>query len=269
MEIPLNDSLTSFKIVAVASGGLGLFGTGETSIRTTQDLMIFSGIPPLVREGDSFKAGFTVRNGSSHSMNLMVKASISSNLGKNEFDAREETLSAGEAKEVAWQIRVPYGIEGMKYEVKAEERNGREQDTLAVTQKVAEAVPTRTFQATLSQMENSVSVDVEKPSDAIQEKGGINIILSPKLSNGLGGVVWYMKKYPYSCMEQKVSKAVALRDESLWQRIVSELPAHLDSDGLVKYFPTCLRGSDTLTSYILSVTHEAGWNIHQEIREKM
>ena len=30
----------------------GLFGTGSTSIRATQDLQIISGLPPLVREGD-------------------------------------------------------------------------------------------------------------------------------------------------------------------------------------------------------------------------
>src|SRR4030067_3627601 len=49
VEIPLNDSLTSFRIVAVAQGDAGLFGTGSTAIQSTQDLMIFSGLPPLVR----------------------------------------------------------------------------------------------------------------------------------------------------------------------------------------------------------------------------
>src|SRR4029077_15557263 len=33
VEIPLNDSLTSFRIVAVATAGAGLFGTGAASIR--------------------------------------------------------------------------------------------------------------------------------------------------------------------------------------------------------------------------------------------
>src|SRR5262249_15230303 len=37
VEIPLNDSLTSFRIVAIASSGAALFGTGEASIRSTQD----------------------------------------------------------------------------------------------------------------------------------------------------------------------------------------------------------------------------------------
>ena len=31
IDVPLNDSLTSFRIVAIASGGAGMFGTGGRS----------------------------------------------------------------------------------------------------------------------------------------------------------------------------------------------------------------------------------------------
>ena len=62
VQVPLNDSLTSFRIVAVASAGAGLFGTGAVEVRSTQDLMLMSGLPQLVREGDRLRAGFTVRN---------------------------------------------------------------------------------------------------------------------------------------------------------------------------------------------------------------
>ena len=64
VEIPLNDSLTSFRIVAIASSGAELFGTGDASIRSTQDLMLLSGLPPVVRESDRFRASFTLRNAS-------------------------------------------------------------------------------------------------------------------------------------------------------------------------------------------------------------
>ncbi len=74
VEIPLNDSLTSFRIVAVASSGAGLFGTGQASIRSTQDLMLLSGLPPLVREGDRFRATFTVRNASQRPLDIAVTA---------------------------------------------------------------------------------------------------------------------------------------------------------------------------------------------------
>jgi uncharacterized protein YfaS (alpha-2-macroglobulin family) len=35
---------------------------GRSLIRTTQDLQIVSGLPPLVREGDQFRAQLTLRN---------------------------------------------------------------------------------------------------------------------------------------------------------------------------------------------------------------
>jgi uncharacterized protein YfaS (alpha-2-macroglobulin family) len=63
--------------------------------------------------------------------------------------------------------------------------------------------------------------------------------MRPKIAEGLNGVIDYMKHYPYSCMEQKISVAVALQDANLWKRVMAQLPSHLDSDGLVKYFPIC------------------------------
>lgn len=268
VEIPLNDSLTSFRIVAVAHGGSGLFGTGQTDIRTTQDLMILPGIPPLVREGDTFTAGFTVRNASGRTMNLEVKAKVSSP-GEKELAPVTESLSAGEAKEIGWEISVPDDIETLSYEVTAGERDGDARDSLRVRQKVAEAVPVRTFQSSITQIDGGFAMDIEKPGGALSHKGGINLSLRPRLSEGLGGVGRYMKRYPYTCMEQKVSRAVALRDEALWKSVVAELPSHLDPNGLVKYFPKMALGSDTLTAYVLSISHEAGWKIPDHLRAQM
>src|SRR5262249_26672644 len=80
-EIPLNDSLTSFRIVAIANGEAGLFGTGESSIRSTQDLMVFSGVPPLVREQDVFRAGFTVRNAAETPLDVEMHAKVTPETG--------------------------------------------------------------------------------------------------------------------------------------------------------------------------------------------
>ena len=169
----------------------------------------------------------------------------------------------------AGRFDVPQGIDNLQYVISASEKKGGAEDRLKVGQKVVEAVPVRTYQATIAQVENSFSMNVEKPEDALSGKGGINISLRPRLSDGLGGVLRFMKHYPYTCMEQKVSRAVALRDETLWKNIVSELPSHLDSDGLVKYFPSLTSGSDTLTAYILSISDEAAWKIPDHIKVQM
>ena len=125
------------------------------------------------------------------------------------------------------------------------------------------------FRRTIVQLDKDLTVSVDRPQDAIPGRGGVRVTLRPKLSQGLSGVTDYMVGYPYLCMEQKISVAVALRDENRWKRVMSELPTHLDADGLVKYFASMTWGSPTLTSYILAIAHEAGWSIPEETKGKM
>jgi len=267
VEIPLNDSLTSFRIAVIANAETGLFGSGETSIRTTQDLMLLSGIPPVLREGDRFRAGFTVRNASGRKMDVEIAASLSAPSIKP--DTRTESLAPGEAREIFWDASVPLNIESLVWDVTAREKNGAAADKLKIRQKIVEAVQARVYQATIAQVEKPYRVAIEKPGDALPGKGGITVSFRKKLSNGLGGVTWFMRNYPYTCMEQKTSRAIALRDESLWKSLIAELPSYLDSDGFVKYFPTCRLGSDTLTAYMLSISQEAGWAFPEDSKERM
>jgi uncharacterized protein YfaS (alpha-2-macroglobulin family) len=267
MEVPLNDSITSFRIVAVATGEAGLFGTGSTSIQSTQDLMVLSGLPPLVREGDRFRAGFTLRNTTNRSLEVDISAKVEKI--SQPLHPMIASLGPGEAKEVGWNITVPMDLERLLWEVEISDKSTMEKDRIKVTQRVVPAIPIRTFQATLTQLEKEFMVAVERPKDSLPGRGGLKINLRAKISDGLSGVIDYMKKYPYTCMEQKISVAIALRDENLWKSCMSELPSHLDSDGLVKYFPPCLYGSPVLTSYIIAIGHEAGRNIPEETKEKM
>ena len=124
IEVPLNDSITSFRIEAVATGGVGLFGAGSTSIQSTQDLMVLSGLPPLVREGDRFKAGFTLRNTTNRSMEVDVSPKaegISAPLVP-----QTASLAPGEAKEIGWDVTAPIGIETLKWEVEIKDKETNE-----------------------------------------------------------------------------------------------------------------------------------------------
>ena len=276
--VPLNDSLTSFRIVAVANGGVGRFGTGATSIRTTQDVMLLSGVPPLVREGDRFQAGFTVRNGSDRTMKVDLSATATTVAGTGKGAAlpgkplagQSVTLSPGAAKEIKWELEVPAGAETMTWQVEARDRAKKGGDRLKVTQKVVAAVPVRTYQATIKQVRKKFTIDVKKPDDALLDRGGVNVSFRPRIADGLSGVVQYMQDYPYTCMEQKISRSIALRDKKLWDKNMDELPSYMDSNGLVKYFPSPFtRGSDTLTAYILSIADEAGWKIPRRLQSGM
>ncbi len=267
IEIPLNDSITSFQIVSVATAGVGLFGTGSTSIQSTQELMVLSGLPPLVREGDRFRAEFTLRNTTNRDMEVAVAAKAGG-LGKN-LEPLSVVLPPGETKEIGWDVSVPQGVEKLIWEVDLTDKGSSEKDRIKISQKVTPAVPVRTFQATITQVEKEFGITIERPSDALPGSGSVKVISRPKIAEGLGGISEYMKWYPYGCLEQKASIAVALRDEKLWKGVMAQLPSHLDGDGLVKYFPPCIYGSDVLTSYILAISYEADWAIPLDCREKM
>ncbi len=270
VRIPLNDSLTGFRIVAVATAGTGLFGTGEADVQTTQDLMILSGLPPLVREGDRYRAVFTVRNASDHDMQIEGRLTIHSAKEAQEQEARQEMLPAGSSRELAWWITVPHDAARLEYEATVKEQGVETaSDRLKVSQKVMPAVPVRTVQAVLTQVRAPVSVTIEKPADAEAGRGGINVQIKPVLAASLTGVRDYMDHYAYTCLEQKVSRAIALKNRTLWQTAMSQLPSYLDSDGLLKYFPVMRQGNDSLTAYVLAVASEADYEIPAYLRDRM
>ncbi|MGZ5199032.1 MAG: alpha-2-macroglobulin family protein [Telluria sp.] len=267
VQVPLNDSLTSFRIVAIASAGAGLFGTGQADIRSTQDLMLMAGLPSLVREGDRLHAGFTLRNASSAPMQVTFGASFTADSGKPQSLAPQAiALAPGQAQEAGWDITVPQAS-ALHWDVEATASGARDQ--VRVNQKVEAAVPTRTLQATLVQLDGARSMQVALPADALPGHGGVMTTFAAKLGSDLPGVREWMAAYPYTCLEQRVSQAVALRDAGRWDQVMASLPSYLDSDGLAKYFASMDQGSDILTAYLLSVAREAGYAVPQELLERM
>ncbi|MBI1179453.1 MAG: hypothetical protein GC201_02780 [Alphaproteobacteria bacterium] len=267
--IPLNDSLSSFRIVAVASAGEGLFGTGSATIATTQDLMIHSGLPQLVREGDRYRATFTLRNTTGSAMKVEAAAKVSPALAEPPEPVAVD-IPAGGAREVNWTVTAPVGAARLAWDVEARQQGAAAADRLKVTQKVEPAIPVRTYMATLDQLAGTLTFPAERPADAIPGRGGLSVSLRSTLGGGLDGVRDYMSRYPYTCFEQLVSRAVALRDEALWRHMMAQVPAYEDADGLLRYFQSdSLQGDDTLTTYVLAIANEAGWEIPDAERETL
>jgi uncharacterized protein YfaS (alpha-2-macroglobulin family) len=278
IDVPLNDALTSFRIVAVAESGASLFGTGSVSIRSTQDVQLISGLPPLVREGDSFSGAVTVRNTTTHAMQIKVTARAggigsTAPVTLNLPDA-VVAVPAGESREVAWPVSVPQDIGQLAWEISAQEQGGQNaRDAMKLSQRVVPAVPVTVQQATLFQLDKSASMSVAQPADSLPGRGGLSVALRPSLAGGSEGITRYFATYPFSCLEQQTSKAIGLRDAAMWQKVATDLPTYLDGDGLAYYFPPAdsgaRRGSDTLTAYLLAATNEAGYAIPQASRDKM
>ena len=275
IAIPLNDALTSFRIVAVAHAGAAKFGHGAATVRTTQDLMLFSGLPPVVREQDEYSGLFTLRNASAQPLDAKFAWTVrdrpvddkAAKVIANGDHAL--TLGANEAKLVSVPMKVPVGIERLHWEIVASGKDDV-RDRLRTSQKVIEVHPVRVYQATLARIDKPLEIPVERPADAIPGRGGVRVDVMGTLGSELTAVREYFAKYPYTCLEQRVSKAVGLADDKLWETLGASLPSYLDRDGLARYFPTDrLPGSDTLTSYLVQIAADSGREWPESVRNRM
>nr|WP_322030388.1 MG2 domain-containing protein [Paraburkholderia sp. J76] len=268
VDVPLNDSITRFRIVAIAASGVARFGTGSASIESTQDLQLIPGLPPQVREGDTFRAQFTLRNTTPRAMKVLVTP----NVPPLALAAQTVEVAPNSSREIAWTVAVPDDLAeaqrpALVWNVNAAEQGGpHAADAVKLAQQVSAAIPVTVQQATLAQVDGTLSIPVAPPANASAThagavRGGIAVSLQPKLADGLPGVRRWLTRYPYSCLEQQTSTAIGLRDAARWQAELARMPVYLDRDGLANYFPpaddSASRGSTALTAYLLTASDEA------------
>ena len=186
VEVPLNDSLTAFRIVAVAHGGAGLFGTGDATIRSTQDVMLHAALPGLVREGDEFRGTFTIRNASDRKLALEVAAQLATEgkavIAPPRLSGQTFELAPGESREVGWPVDVPVNVDQLAWDVAVRTREGDASDRLRVKQKVVAAHPVRVFQSTLAQLDKPLDMQLAIPVDAVPGRGGVSVALRARLA---------------------------------------------------------------------------------------
>jgi len=267
IDVPLSDSLSSFRFVAIATAGPALFGTGEASVRTVQDLSIFAGMPELVRTGDTYDARFTLRNGTDKAVTVTATPTLAPAVATGA--PLTVTIPAGGAVPISWSMTAPAMPGTINWTIDAVSSDGKMRDRLATAQSVEPAVPITTWAASLVQVGANTSLPIAPPKGALAG-GSVDIHLSDSVAPPLGGVRDYMTLYPWNCFEQQLSRAVALGDTARWQALAGELPLYQDDDGLVRYFPSDrVNGSPELTAYVLSITAASGLTIPDGPRTKM
>jgi len=267
VTVPLNDSMTSFRIVAVATAGENFFGDGSVTVESTKDLIIYSGFAPLVREGDQIKNAFTVRNTTSKSMNIDFQITAKELSQIPTLTPVE--LKPNEAKTIDLPLTVPAGLKAITFQIKVKDKLSGTEDSMVAKVRVDPAVPTRVTQATLFQLDKTYQIPVKQPADSILGKGGLNISAQETLVSGLAGVKSYMEDYPYSCLEQKISKAIAAENKNEIKKIIESLPSYFDSFGLLKFFPISYCGSAQLTRYVMNILEQNNFEIPQATTDRM
>lgn len=273
-KFKLNDSLTSHRIVAVVNSGMQRFGTGSRDINVIQDISILPGVSPIARAGDQTKMLTTVRNMKRKSQRLEVYGRF--RLGKakwQDFRSKKISLQAGASRELEWEMNVPHGYSGeITYEFMAKAGKAR-LDRVGIVQKVLPAIRPKILQATLDQLSGSLKKDIKFPEDALIASNRLFVHFSDSIAGGLESVRAAMREYPHKCLEQRVSRAVVLQDKKEWQTIMRNLGTYQTKWGLLMYFPANPRwqsyGSETLTAYLLQMSHQNSWKIPDARRNRM
>ncbi|MES2944972.1 MAG: alpha-2-macroglobulin family protein, partial [Pseudomonadota bacterium] len=277
VKVPFNDSLTQWRLVAVVLDGADQFGTGQASVQTTQPVQIFSGLPPVVRSGDTLMQQVTVRNSGTVTMALLVKAQLTLKTvpGITETSSmaasRQIRLAPGQSLPVSWSLAVPEDVSVLAWKISATGADGHLADVIEVEQLARPALPVTVRQATLLQLRGSASVPVVMPSGAQAGRGGVGVVLQGSLVKAsLAEMQRWMADYPYACLEQSSSKAAVAGDKIAWDALMNSLPTYLDAYGLAKYFPeSSLTGSEMLTAHLLDVAAAQGWEIPAASRDRM
>ena len=268
LPVPLSDALSSFKLVAIATDGSDRFGTGSADIRTAQDLQLFAGIPSLVRAGDRYAAGFTLRNGTSKPMTVTATVALKPAVATGH--PLTVTIPAGGAVPVAWNLVAPANLPQLRWTVAARAQGGRAADQITVTQDVVPAIPVETWAGALARVGDATQIPVAPPAGALPGRGSVDVQLSNTLAPPLTGVRAFMAAYPWDCLEQQLSRAVVLGDRAAWDRLAQQLPVYQAPDGLLRYWPSgSSEPSEALTAYVLATTAEAGLPIPDAQRTRM
>ena len=266
IDVPLNHSLTQFELVALVDSGGSQFGVAKAQIQTHQPIQIMSGLPAVVRTSDTYDAVFTVRNREPNAVSLRLNAEgrVGGELLFN-FALDPQLVAAQSSHAFKQRVTMPFQLGANSGEIDwlitaSSASDDVALDQLRFSQQWQAQVPVRAQQVLWQRLfpNQPQSFALSLPDGALQHDGqylgAVHLGLQRTLSNQSAVRAWF-EQYPYTCFEQQASKYVALDDTERWQALMQELPSYLDTNNLLRYFPSpYLKGSAGLNAYILSLS---------------
>lgn len=227
MKLP--DSLTAFRVIAVASSGPEKFGTGQSEITVRKPFLMLPNLPRFVNIGDEFETGVIVRNDTKRAGDATITVSLPSDSPVTIVGPKTVNLTqlSSEPREVRFKLRAT-GLGAAKFTFKAELDTGPEKgpDTglggssennsdalvatipVSVTRRYETVVDTGTVKAGNS----SDPVGVKLPKGVEPGLGGLELTMSSSALAGLQEGITSLAEYPYGCLEQRSSRIRVLLD---------------------------------------------------------
>ncbi len=206
VRVQVPDSLTRYRIMAVAVHGTRQFGKGESSITARLPLMVRPSPPRFLNFGDQVQLPVVIQNQTDEDMqvDVAIRATNATALGPT---GQRLTVPADDRREV----RFPFATERAgtaRFQVGVVA--GSWADAAQFSLPVYTPATTEAFAVYGTIDEGVVGQPVLAPSDAYAQFGGLDVTASSTALQALSDAVLYLTEYPFECSEQIASRILAV-----------------------------------------------------------
>jgi alpha-2-macroglobulin len=273
VDVKLPESLTTYRIMAVAADRSSRFGFGDTEVRVNKPLTLKPTFPRFLAVGDTAIFGAVVTN------QLQKAGTATVTIRSLDRDVLDFPAPAQQAIEVpaGGSVEVRFSAQGraigrgrVQMTVKLEDETDAFEDAIPV-----EILASAETVAAYGEARDGASTATESltiPDGVVRGFGGLHLEMSSTAMVGLGEGARYLVEYPYGCAEQKGSRALALvlaadlgeaftlpgidtaKMKPAVQQTMRDLEKFQCTNGGFVYWPGgCPFTSPYLTSYLLHV----------------
>ncbi|MBI3722732.1 hypothetical protein HY251_02075, partial [bacterium] len=223
IKVKLPDTLTRYRVMAVAVSGGREFGSSEATIVARLPLMVRPSPPRFLNFGDRFELPVVIQNQTNEPMDVDVAVRASN---------ATITAGAGRRVRVAGNDRVEVRFPSAAaragtahFQIGA--ASGKWADAAEVSLPVWTPATTEAF-ATYGELdEGSILQPVKMPGEVVREFGGLEVTTSSTQLQALTDAVIYLTSYPFECAEQLSSRIIAVA-------ALKDVLAAFDAAGLPK-----------------------------------
>lgn len=205
LKFKLPESLTTYRIMAVAVSEADHYGFGATSVTTSKRLMARPALPRFLRAGDRIDAGIVISSKGFDPGQVTVQAHASG-ITLTGDATRSVKLGRDESVEVRFPFRADSaGTAKLRFDVSA----GGERDAVEVTRPI-QSPATLEAVALYGKSQDSVAEQLGDLSSIRPDVGRLDISVSSTSLVGLQAGVDQLVEYPYGCTEQLSSMLIPL-----------------------------------------------------------
>jgi len=239
VEFEAPDNLTGWRVLAMAVTPSDKAGHSSARFKVNRPTEIRPAMANQVSEGDSLFANFTVMNRTDKARDLTVTIQASGDVQATQKFQKVVTLAAYErqsismpviAKSLSMNRNLDQGA--IRFVVRA----GDSVDADAM-EHVLPVQKKRSFETSAvygSTVADQAKVELAFPQNIFTDVGQLDVVLSPTVLSSIEGAFRYMRDYPYTCWEQKLTKALSADNYQRLKEYVSKDFTWEKSSGLAQ-----------------------------------